>query len=69
MTIRPFPRHRVRKRAAPKNIAGTINVMLTAQAVAPSPKHAALEQIVGRLSLVPYVSAARWQVERQVTDA
>ncbi|GGF30699.1 hypothetical protein GCM10011611_41010 [Aliidongia dinghuensis] len=46
----------------------TVKVVVTAQAVAASPKHAALEQIIGRLSLEPYVSAARWQVERQVAD-
>ena len=57
------------RRLDSEDISDTIKVVVTAQAVAPSPKHAALEQIVGRLSLEPYVSAARWQVERQVADA
>jgi len=57
------------RRLDSEDIADTIKVAVTAQAVAPSPKHAALEQIVGRLSLEPYVSAARWQVERQMADA
>jgi hypothetical protein len=29
----------------------------------------ALEQIVGRLSLEPYVSAAKWRIERAEADA
>jgi putative Mg2+ transporter-C (MgtC) family protein len=57
------------RRLNSEDIPDTVKVAVTAQAVAPSPKHAALEQIVGRLSLEPYVSAARWQVERQVADA
>jgi putative Mg2+ transporter-C (MgtC) family protein len=57
------------RRIDSEDVAETIKVIVTAQAVSPAPKHAALEQIVGRLSLEPYVSAARWLVERQVADA
>ena len=57
------------RRLDSEDIVDTQKVVVTAKAVAPAPKHAALEQIVGRLSLEPYVSAARWQVEQQVADA
>jgi len=57
------------RRLDSEDIVDTQKVAVTAKAVAPSPKHAALEQIIGRLSLEPYVSAARWQVEQQVADA
>jgi putative Mg2+ transporter-C (MgtC) family protein len=43
-------------------------VTVTAQAVAATRNDAALEQIVGRLSLEPYVSAATWQIDRTISD-
>ena len=56
------------RRLDSEDIPDTVKVAVTAQAMSASPKHAALEQIIGQLSLEPYVSAARWQIERQVTD-
>jgi putative Mg2+ transporter-C (MgtC) family protein len=44
------------------DIPDTTKVVITAQAVAPKRNDAALEQIVGRLSLEPNVTAATWQV-------
>lgn len=40
-----------------------------AQAVAAKRNDSALEQVVGRLSLEPHVSAATWQVDRAVSDS
>lgn len=42
---------------------------MTAQAVAAKRHDAALEQIVGRLSLEPNVSAATWQIDRTVPES
>jgi putative Mg2+ transporter-C (MgtC) family protein len=36
--------------------------------VAPKRNDAALEQIVGRLSLEPTISAATWQVDRAIPE-
>jgi putative Mg2+ transporter-C (MgtC) family protein len=44
------------------DIPDTTKVVVTAQALAPKRNDAALEQIVGRLSLEPSVTAATWQV-------
>jgi putative Mg2+ transporter-C (MgtC) family protein len=43
----------------------TLKVTLTAQMVAPKRVDAALEQIVGRLTLEPSISAAHWQVDEK----
>jgi len=50
------------------DIPETTKVTVTAQALAPKRIDAALEQIVGRLSLEPHVSAASWKVAQQHTD-
>jgi putative Mg2+ transporter-C (MgtC) family protein len=50
------------------DIPDTLKVTFTAQAVAPKRVDAALEQIVGRLSLEPHVSAASWQVDRTIPE-
>jgi putative Mg2+ transporter-C (MgtC) family protein len=42
---------------------------VTAQAYAPIRNDAALEQIVGRLSLEPHVSAASWQVDLSIPES
>jgi hypothetical protein len=47
-------------------MADSSKVTVTAQAVAPKRADAALEQIVGRLSLEPYISAANWQVDHVI---
>ncbi|MBN9087712.1 MAG: MgtC/SapB family protein [Reyranella sp.] len=44
------------------------NVRVTAQTMAARRSDATLEQIVGRLSLVPQVTGATWQVDRTIPD-
>jgi putative Mg2+ transporter-C (MgtC) family protein len=51
------------------DIPDTSKVTVTAQAVAAKRNNAALEQIVGRLSLEPNVSAATWQIDRSIPEA
>jgi putative Mg2+ transporter-C (MgtC) family protein len=51
------------------DIPDTTKVTVTAQAASPKRKDGALEQIVGRLSLEPHVSAATWQVDRAIPEA
>ena len=51
------------------DIADTSKVVITAQALAIKRNDAALEQIVGRLSLEPHISAATWQVDRTIPEA
>jgi putative Mg2+ transporter-C (MgtC) family protein len=46
------------------DVADATKVSVTAQAVAAKRDDAALEQIVGRLSLEPHVSAVHWQADR-----
>ena len=46
-----------------------MTVPSSAQAVATKRNDAALEQIVGRLSLEPNVSAATWQIDRTIPEA
>jgi putative Mg2+ transporter-C (MgtC) family protein len=50
------------------DIADTLKVIITAQALAAKRNDAALEQIVGRLSLEPHISAAAWQVDRTIPE-
>lgn len=50
------------------DIEGTGNVRVSALAMASVSNDAALEQIVGRLSLEPQVSGASWQVDRSAAD-
>lgn len=57
------------RRIDSEDIPDTSKVAVTAQAVAGKRNDAALEQIVGRLSLEPHVTAATWQVERMVAEA
>jgi len=49
------------RRIDSEDIPDTVKVVVTAHAVAARRNDAALEQIVGRLSLEPYVNAATWQ--------
>lgn len=51
------------------DISDTAKVLITAQVIAAKRNDAALEQIVGRLSLEPQISAASWQVEQQIAEA
>jgi putative Mg2+ transporter-C (MgtC) family protein len=57
------------RRIDSKDIPDTAKVVVTAQAVAATRNDGALEQIVGRLSLEPHVTAATWQVERVIPEA
>jgi len=57
------------RRLDSEDIPDTSKVEVTAQAVAASRNDTALEQIVGRLSLEPYVSAATWQIDRAIPEA
>jgi putative Mg2+ transporter-C (MgtC) family protein len=57
------------RRIDSEDIPDTSKVAVTAQAVAAKRNDGALEQIVGRLSLEPYVTAATWQVGRSVPEA
>jgi putative Mg2+ transporter-C (MgtC) family protein len=50
------------------DIVDSSKVTVTAEAVAAKRNDAALEQIVGRLSLEPNVSAASWQITRTIAD-
>jgi putative Mg2+ transporter-C (MgtC) family protein len=51
------------------DIPDTAKVIITAQAIAAKRSDAALEQIVGRLSLEPQVTAATWEVDRAILEA
>lgn len=57
------------RRIESEDIPDTTRVMVTAQAVAPRRNDAALEQIVGRLSLEASVSAATWQIDRSLPES
>src|SRR6516162_2062619 len=57
------------RRIDSEDIPETSKVAVTAQAVSAKRNDAALEQIVGRLSLESHVTAATWQVERAVAGA
>jgi len=57
------------RRIDSEDIPDTSKVAVTAQAVAAKRNDAALEQIVGRLSLEPHVTAATWQVDRAIPEA
>jgi putative Mg2+ transporter-C (MgtC) family protein len=57
------------RRIDSQDIPDTSKVEVTAQAVLVKRNDAALEQIVGRLSLEPTVSAATWRIDRMVSEA
>jgi hypothetical protein len=57
-----------RRQINSEDIPGTANVPVTANAVSGVQNNSVLEQIVGRLSLEPYVSAAKWRIERAIVD-
>ena len=56
------------RRIDSEDIPDTSKVTVTAQAVSVSKNDTALEQIAGRLSLEPYVSAVTWQIERTTSE-
>ena len=57
------------RRVESADIPDTAKVNITAQAIASKRNDAALEQIVGRLSLEPNISAATWQVDRAIPES
>lgn len=57
------------RRLDSEDIPDTSKVTVTAQAVAAKRNDAALEQIVGRLSLEAHVSAATWQIDRAIPES
>jgi putative Mg2+ transporter-C (MgtC) family protein len=57
------------RRIDSEDIPEPSKVRVTAKAMSATRNDAALEQIVGRLSLEQYVSAATWQVERAIPEA
>jgi putative Mg2+ transporter-C (MgtC) family protein len=57
------------RRIESADIPDTTKVVITAQVLAPKRNDAALEQIVGRLSLEPHISAVTWQVDRTIPEA
>ena len=57
------------RRIDSSDIPDTANVEITAQVLAAKRNDAALEQIVGRLSLEPHISAVAWQVDRTISEA
>ena len=56
------------RRIESEDIPETSKISVVAQAVSSSRNDAALEQIVGRLSLEPFVTAASWQIDRSVGE-
>jgi putative Mg2+ transporter-C (MgtC) family protein len=56
------------RRVESADIPDAAKVKITAQAIATQRNDAALEQIVGRLSLEPDISAATWQVDRTISE-
>lgn len=56
------------RRLDSEDIPDTSKVSVTAQAVAAKRNDSALEQVVGRLSLEPHVSAVAWQVARAISE-
>jgi len=57
------------RRVESADIPDTSKVAVTAQIVTAKRNDAALEQIVGRLSLEPHISAVTWQVDRTIPEA
>ena len=51
------------------DIPETAKVIVTAQVFTPKRNDPALEQIVGRLSLEPHISAATWRVDETLSEA
>jgi putative Mg2+ transporter-C (MgtC) family protein len=56
------------RRIDSEDIPDTSKVAVTAQAVSATRNDAALEQIAGRLSLEPYISAITWQIDRATPE-
>lgn len=56
------------RRIESEDLADTAKVCVTAETAAGPRKDAALEQIVGRLSLEPFVTAVSWEASRESGD-
>jgi putative Mg2+ transporter-C (MgtC) family protein len=57
------------RRIDSSDVPDTANVVIKALVLATKRNDAALEQIVGRLSLEPHISAVAWQVDRMIPEA
>jgi putative Mg2+ transporter-C (MgtC) family protein len=57
------------RRIDSSDIPDTASVVIKAQVLAAKRNDAALELIVGRLSLEPHISAVAWQVDRTIPEA
>jgi putative Mg2+ transporter-C (MgtC) family protein len=51
------------RRLTSENLSDSPQVTVSAHLVSPTRNDAALEQIIGRMSLEPFVTAAHWQAE------
>jgi putative Mg2+ transporter-C (MgtC) family protein len=56
------------RRLTSENLEDSPQVTVSALLVSPSRHDAALEHIIGRMSLEPFVTAAHWQVEQAVAE-
>jgi putative Mg2+ transporter-C (MgtC) family protein len=56
------------RRLTSENLEASPNVAVSALLVSSSRNDAALEQIIGRMSLEPFVTAANWQTEQAAAE-
>ena len=57
------------RRLTSENLEDSPQVTVSALLVSPTRNDAALEQIIGRLSLEPFVTAVRWQAEQSAAES
>lgn len=57
------------RRLTSENLEDSPQVTVSASLVSPNRNDAALEQIIGRMSLEPFVTAAHWQAEQAAADS
>jgi putative Mg2+ transporter-C (MgtC) family protein len=57
------------RRLTSENLEDSPQVTVSALLVSPSRNDAALEQIIGRLSLEPFITAVHWQAEQAAAEA
>jgi putative Mg2+ transporter-C (MgtC) family protein len=57
------------RRLTSENLEDSPQVTVSALLVSPNRHDSALEQIIGRMSLAPFVTAAHWQVQHAASDS
>jgi putative Mg2+ transporter-C (MgtC) family protein len=57
------------RRLTSENLEDSPQVTVSALLVSPNRHDAALEQIIGRMSLEPFVTAARWQAQQAPAES